>query len=218
MMFDFFKKRKLDTMHNEIQKYIETVYIPEIEDTDFGGKRSVRMTSEIQEEQQESKVKFSVRETTEKKDSDRKYSVRDNYNEKSVSDFMRKLSDSVTAEASDLDKSINMSFVDKMLDYIDKKQLRDVAVYKAAQVDRRLFSKIVTDRNYKPAKDTCMALIFALHLNLEETNDLLSRAGYTLSHSSKRDVVLEYFIKEKVYNLNDINEILYRLGQKTLGR
>jgi len=176
------------------------------------------MTSEIQEEQQESKVKFSVRETTEKKDSDRKYSVRDNYNEKSVSDFMRKLSDSVTAEASDLDKSINMSFVDKMLDYIDKKQLRDVAVYKAAQVDRRLFSKIVTDRNYKPAKDTCMALIFALHLNLEETNDLLSRAGYTLSHSSKRDVVLEYFIKEKVYNLNDINEILYRLGQKTLGR
>jgi len=218
MMFDFFKKRKLDTMHNAIQKYIETVYIPEIEDTDFGGKRSVRMTSEIQEEQQESKVKFSVRETTEKKDSDRKYSVRDNYNEKSVSDFMRKLSDSVTAEASDLDKSINMSFVDKMLDYIDKKQLRDVAVYKAAQVDRRLFSKIVTDRNYKPAKDTCMALIFALHLNLEETNDLLSRAGYTLSHSSKRDVVLEYFIKEKVYNLNDINEILYRLGQKTLGR
>ena len=155
------------------------------------------MTSEIPEEKQESKVKFSVRETTEKKDSDRKYSVRDNYNEKSVSDFMRKFSDSVTAESSDLDKSINMSFVDKMLDYIDKKQLRDVAVYKAAQVDRRLFSKIVTDRNYKPAKDTCVALIFALHLNLEETNDLLSRAGYTLSHSSKRDVVLEYFIKER---------------------
>ena len=218
MIFDFFKKRKLNTMHNAIQKYIETVYIPEIENTDFGGRRSVQMPSETPEEKQGSKVKFSVRETTEKKESDIKYSVRDNYDEKSVSDFMRKLTDSEGIEISALDKNINMSFVDKMLDYIDKKQLRDSAVYKAAQVDRRLFSKIVTDRNYKPAKDTCMSLIFALHLNLEETNDLLSRAGYTLSHSSKRDIVLEYFIKEKVYNLNDINEILYRLGQKTLGR
>ena len=218
MIFAFFKKRKIDTLYNAIQKYIEAVFIPELENRDFGGKSNTRAASETQEERQESKLKFSVRETTEKKDSDRKYSVRDNYNEKSVNEFMRKLTDSTNTETSVLDKSINMSFVDKMLDYIDKKQLRDSAVYKAAQVDRRLFSKIVTDRNYKPAKDTCMSLIFALHLNLEETNDLLSRAGYTLSHSSKRDIVLEYFIKEKVYNLNDINEILYRLGQKTLGR
>ena len=96
--------------------------------------------------------------------------------------------------------------------------MRDVDVYKAAQVDRRLFSKIVSDREYKPAKDTCVAFALALRLTLGEAEDLLSRAGYTLSHSSKRDVVIEYFFKEHIYDLNDINDILYQLEQKVIGR
>ena len=91
--------------------------------------------------------------------------------------------------------------------------MKDADVYKAAQVDRRLFSKIVSDREYKPAKDTCVAFAFALKLTLPEAEDLLSRAGYTLSHSSKRDVVIEYFFKEHIYNLNDVNGVLYQLQQ-----
>ena len=102
--------------------------------------------------------------------------------------------------------------------YINEKGWRDSKVYKAAQMDRRLFSKIMSDQYYKPSKDSALALAIALELTLKQTNDLLSRAGYTLSHSDKRDVIIEYFIREGIYNLSDINEILYRLDQKIIGR
>ena len=81
-----------------------------------------------------------------------------------------------------------------------------------------MFSKIVTNRDYKPAKDTAIALALALELTLEEANDLLSRAGYTFSHSNKRDIIIEFFFREKIYNLIDANDILYRLDEKLIGR
>ena len=102
--------------------------------------------------------------------------------------------------------------------YINAKGWRDSRVYKAAQMDRRLFSKIMSDRNYRPSKDTALALVVALELSLKQANDLLSRAGYTLSHSNKRDVIVEYFIREGIFNLSDINEVLYHLDQKIIGR
>ena len=108
--------------------------------------------------------------------------------------------------------------MDVLIDYINEKNLRDSQVYKAAQVDRRLFSKIISDKEYKPAKDTCIAIALALNLTLEQANDLLSRAGYTLSHSTKRDVVIEYFFREKIYDLEEINLVLYNLDMKTIGR
>ncbi len=169
----------------------------------------------------EPKVQYSLRES-EVKYSDRnvKYSLRDNYDSRSIDRAVRSLSstDSPLRAIRILEDNTNMSFVDKMLDYINIKHLRDSDVYKAAQVDRRLFSKIVSDRSYKPAKDTCIALSLALKLSLFEANDILSRAGYVLSHSSKRDVVIEYFFREQIYNLNDVNEILFRLEQKLIGR
>jgi hypothetical protein len=85
-------------------------------------------------------------------------------------------------------------------------------------MDRRLFSKIICNDNYKPSKDTALALIFALRLSLSEAMDMLERAGYTLSHSIQRDIIIEYFIKEKVYNLNNINAFLYNMGEKIIGR
>lgn len=140
----------------------------------------------------------------------------DRYDSRSVDRAVRTLP---TAEAlRALEENTNMSFVDKMLDYIRIGHRRDADVYKAAQIDRRLFSKIVSDRTYKPAKDTCIALSLALRLGLPEASDLLSRAGYVLSHSSKRDLVIEYFFRERVYDLNDVNEVLFRLGQKPIGR
>ena len=169
----------------------------------------------------EPKVQYSLRES-EVKYSNRnvRYSLRDNYDSRSIDRAVRSLTstDSPFRAIRILEDNTNMSFVDKMLDYINIKHLRDADVYKAAQVDRRLFSKIVSDRSYKPAKDTCIALSLALKLSLSEANDILSRAGYVLSHSSKRDVVIEYFFREQIYNLNDVNEILFRLEQKLIGR
>ena len=117
-----------------------------------------------------------------------------------------------------LEKNKNQTFVDKLLYYIDKKGFRDADVYKAAQIDKRLFSKIVSDREYKPSKDTAIALALGLELSVDEAEDLLSRAGYTFSHSNKRDIIIEFFFKEKVYNIMDINDVLFRLEQKLIGR
>ena len=171
--------------------------------------------------EEKSEVKYSLK-TPDIKFSDRdvQYSFRDNYDSQSIDRAVRSLSfsDSPLKALRTLEDNTNMSFVDKMLDYINIKHMRDSDVYKAAQVDRRLFSKIVSDRSYKPAKDTCIALSLALRLSLSEANDILSRAGYVLSHSSKRDVVIEYFFREQIYNLNDVNEILFRLEQKLIGR
>ena len=115
-----------------------------------------------------------------------------------------------------IENRVNMSFSEKLVDIIRKKGLKPSAVYHAARVDRKLFSKIVSDASYKPSKDTCLAILFALRLNLKGAKDMLSRAGYTLSHSSVRDIVLEYFFLEHIYNLDEINEILYRMDEKLL--
>ena len=120
--------------------------------------------------------------------------------------------------ASQLDNCLDLTFVDMVTRYINRNGWRDSRVYKAAQMDRRLFSKIMSDRNYKPSKDTALALIIALELTLKQANDLLSRAGYTLSHSNKRDVIIEYFIREGIHDLSDLNEVLYNLDQKIIGR
>lgn len=121
-------------------------------------------------------------------------------------------------QPNELSKVINSTFVDKLLFYIDQKGMREPEVYKAAQIDRRLFSKIISNKDYRPSKDTALALAFALNLSLVETNDFLERAGYTLSHSIKRDIILEYFICEKIYNLNKINAFLYYANEKIIGR
>ena len=133
-----------------------------------------------------------------------------------LSDFG--LDEDLRTRASALDNYLNLTFVDMVMRYINILGWQDSKIYKAAQMDRRLFSKIMSDRNYKPSKDTAIALAIGLKLNLIQVNDLLSRAGYVLSHSCKRDVIIEYFIREGKYNLSDINEVLYRLDEKIIGR
>ena len=117
-----------------------------------------------------------------------------------------------------LSASTNLTFVQMLQAYMRKKKLLETQVYKAAMMDRRLFSKIMCDINYKPSKDTALALIFALKLSLAEAQDLLERAGYTLSHSIKRDIIIEYFIKERIYNLDNVNACLYNMYEKIIGR
>ena len=214
-MFLLFKKKRIERLLGGAKGYVASEYVAPVE-AKFSREVNVRYSLSWDTDKQndsDSGVQFSLKEP------EVRYSLKDNYNAKSVSAFMQTMSVSATTPGIEgLEANIDMSFVDKMLEYINQKQLRDSTVYKAAQVDRRLFSKIVSDRTYKPSKDTCIAFVLALQLSLDEATDMLSRAGYTLSHSSKRDVIIEYFIREKVYNLNDINEVLFRLEQKTLGR
>ena len=151
---------------------------------------------------------------------DIRYSMPRGYNRACVTDILDKAPFAGDAKRvlGQLARSTNPSFVDKLSEYIRQKNLREKDVYKAALMDRRLFSQIISDRDYRPSKDSCISLCYALKLTLEETNDMLSRAGYALSHSSKRDVILEYFFLKRYYNVEDINDVLFKLEQKTLTR
>lgn len=108
-------------------------------------------------------------------------------------------------------------FSDYLFKLIKQKNLSEVEVYKAAHLDRRVFSKIRNGVNYMPAKKTVMAIAFAMKLDYTETNTLLATAGYFLSNGRKEDVIAKYFIDNKIYDLFLINEVLDYYGCPLIG-
>jgi len=122
-----------------------------------------------------------------------------------------------TRSLEDVLKQLDESFSKKLMRLIDEKGMTDSTAYKQANVDRRVFSTIRRNDGYKPSKSTAIAFAVALRLSLDETRDLLGTAGFSLSRSSKADIIIEYFIVRGEYDINQINMVLFEFHQPLLG-
>lgn len=114
-------------------------------------------------------------------------------------------------------KKSEKSFVLTLYDLIQDKKLTNVQCYKRANISKTLFSKLFSKTNYQPSKNTAVALAIALKLDIDETQEFLAKAGYTLSKCLKSDLIVRYFIENKKYDIMSINETLFEFGQKLLG-
>ena len=114
-------------------------------------------------------------------------------------------------------KNLDAGFSETLLQLIDRTGKKDSAIYKKANVDRKLFSKIRNNMDYKPSKTTALAFAFALELDVDETKDFIGRAGFALSHSSKFDVIVEYFLVNRNYDVFELNEVLFAFDQPLIG-
>ena len=129
----------------------------------------------------------------------------------------KKISYESSTSIDDILLELDSSFSETLLKLIDQKDLRDVDVYKRANISKAHFSKIRTHKDYRPTKTTVLAFCISLKLNLSETRDLLEKAGFSLSNSSKGDIIVRYFIENKRYDIYEVNEVLFEYDQQLLG-
>ena len=113
--------------------------------------------------------------------------------------------------------NLGESFTTRLLRLIDERGLKDSTVYKQSNISRQHFSKIQCNRDYNPKKKTVLAFAVGLHLSEDETIDLLQSAGYAFSDGSKRDWIVRYCLEQKIYNINQVNTLLFEYDQEQLG-
>ena len=114
-------------------------------------------------------------------------------------------------------KQRDQSFQEMLFDLIDRSGMTDVECYKKANVDKRIFSKIKGNKDYRPSKQTAIAFAISLQLDLDETQALLATVGFTLSRSTVFDKIIRYFIQTGNYDVFEINEALFEFDQNLLG-
>lgn len=203
--FGFPKELAVDIATNTIAKYLFnndlTVYLVVYDKESFG------ITKNLFDDIQEYIDENYINEASLKRNiRDRKVYRLSNASKRVSND----LDLSFCAAALNFDKiKLEDTFTIKLLNLIDQKKLKDSDVYKKANIDRKLFSKIRSNLNYNPSKKTAIALGIALELTYDELQDLLSRASYTLSHSNLFDVVIEGCINKGIYDIFQINNILF---------
>ena len=195
-------------LFHSVESYIDENYILDKTLDEYGieNKRDIRK-AELEQIQSEIRLQRRLRMKAELED----LSV-------CSCEVLRAPVDSVAS--SDLDELLletDAGFSETLLKLIDKTGKKDSEIYKKANVDRKLFSKIRNNPAYKPSKITAVAFALALELDLEETQNFIGRAGYTLSHSSKFDIIIEYFILNKNYNVFEIDAVLFRYDQPLIG-
>ena len=113
--------------------------------------------------------------------------------------------------------NLGESFTTRLLRLIDERGLKDSTVYKQSNISRQHFSKIQCNRDYNPKKKTVLAFAVGLYLSEDETIDLLKSAGYAFSDGSKRDWIVRYCLEQKIYNINQVNTLLFQWNQEQLG-
>ncbi len=239
IMFQIFRKKKIRELTERADFYVRQNYVPEkpatakpakppLGNVKFSKKDNCSGVTDVRysmDDESENRVQYSMRGSG-NEESQIRYSMRssgekptgDRYDPSAVATLMRNYQSAAPSASilKALDRTTDKTFVETLSIHIQRKGLRDTEVYKAAQIDRRLFSKIMSDRDYTPSKDTVIALAFALHLSLSEATDLLHRTGFALSHSNKRDVIIEYFFRQGIYDLYTVNQVLFHLEQKPL--
>lgn len=202
----------------DIERYIDKYYVPENDD--------IRMDKEIKSIFQKI-TDFRLKRAEAKKceDSEEVDSSLCILNECEIEDFdvesmqKTKVYDTMSGafatnrKIDDLMKQMDETFSQKLLRMITERGMTDSEAYTKAYVDRRHFSKIRNDEFYSPNKKTVLAFAIALELTLDEAKDLLACAGFALSRSSKVDIIVAYFLQNKIYDMFEINEILYEYGQ-----
>ena len=142
--------------------------------------------------------------------------VLENYSEFCSSTVMYSMAAPCATQSLDDYIVLDESFAEKLLKLIDAKGMDDVACYKRANVSKQTWHKLMTDKNYKPNKKTAVSFAIALELTLQETQNLLSSVGFVLSDSSLSDVIIKYCLENSVYDVFEIDSVLFKYDQETL--
>ena len=196
----------------DVQKYIDKYYIPDDDDIDLEDS-NVRGFFDKIKNYRERKKKISTESCFRKEENTQVHEF--DLSTATRKEITRPAKKSIVSnrKIEDLMSQMDETFSQRLLRMISEREISESDAYKKAHVDRRHFFKIKKDENYAPNKKTVLAFAVALELSLDETKDLLRSAGYALSRSSKFDIILVYFIENKIYDIFEINDVLYEYNQ-----